>query len=64
MFKSMAQRYYVVFLDLPPENESTVNVRFEVKKGGRVIGYGGVFPPYDGLCKKLLEARSFEEVIA
>ena len=26
-----------MFLDLPPENESTVNVRFEVKKGERMV---------------------------
>lgn len=27
----------------------------------RVIGYGGAFPPHDGLRKKFTEARSFED---
>ena len=27
----------------------------------RVIGYGGAFPPYEGLRNKLLKAKSFEE---
>lgn len=27
----------------------------------RVIGYGGAFPPYEGLKKKLLDAKFFEE---
>lgn len=32
-----------------------------VARARRVIGYGGAFPPYEGLRKKFLEARSFEE---
>ena len=35
-----------------------------VARARRVIGYGGAFPPYEGLSKKLLEARSFEEAFA
>jgi len=27
----------------------------------RVIGYGGAFPPYEGLKKKILNARNFKE---
>jgi hypothetical protein len=32
-----------------------------VAQARRVIGYGGAFPPHDGLRKKFLEARNFEE---
>jgi len=32
-----------------------------VAKARRVIGYGGAFPPYEGLRKKILSARNFEE---
>ncbi|MEW6102362.1 MAG: hypothetical protein AB1630_00860 [bacterium] len=32
-----------------------------VAKARRVIGYGGAFPPYEGLKKKFLSAKSFEE---
>lgn len=32
-----------------------------VAKARRVIGYGGAFPPYEGLRKKFLNARTFEE---
>jgi len=32
-----------------------------VAKARRVIGYGGAFPPYDALKKKILEADSFEK---
>jgi len=32
-----------------------------VAKARRVIGYGGAFPPYEGLKRKILNARSFEE---
>ncbi|ODV49937.1 hypothetical protein C7960_1614 [Methanohalophilus euhalobius] len=32
-----------------------------VAKSRRVIGFGGVFPPYEGLINKFDEARSFEE---
>jgi hypothetical protein len=32
-----------------------------VAQARRVIGYGGAFPPYEGLVKKFLKARSFEE---
>jgi len=31
-----------------------------VAKARRVIGYGGAFPPYEGLRKKILEANNFE----
>jgi hypothetical protein len=27
----------------------------------RVIGYGGAFPPYEGLKKKILGAKGFEK---
>ena len=27
----------------------------------RVIGYGGAFPPYEGLKKKILNAKNFTE---
>lgn len=30
----------------------------------RVIGFGGAFPPYEGLVKKFLNARNFEEAFA
>jgi hypothetical protein len=32
-----------------------------VQMARRVIGYGGAFPPYDGLVKKFKKARNFEE---
>lgn len=32
-----------------------------VAKARRVLGYGGAFPPYEGLRKKFLNAKSFEE---
>ncbi|HEY3419378.1 MAG TPA: hypothetical protein VGK23_02375 [Methanomassiliicoccales archaeon] len=32
-----------------------------VAKARRVIGFGGAFPPYEGLVKKLNDAKSFEE---
>jgi len=32
-----------------------------VAQARRVIGYGGAFPPYEGLKKKFLGAKSFEE---
>jgi len=32
-----------------------------VARARRVIGYGGAFPPHDGLRKKFLEARNFED---
>lgn len=32
-----------------------------IARARRVIGYGGAFPPYEGLRKKLLGANSFEE---
>ncbi len=32
-----------------------------IARARRVIGYGGAFPPYTGLRRKLLNARSFEE---
>jgi len=32
-----------------------------VAKARRVIGYGGAFPPYEGLRKKILEANNFEK---
>ena len=32
-----------------------------VQKARRVIGYGGAFPPYQGLKKKILKANTFEE---
>lgn len=32
-----------------------------IAKARRVIGYGGAFPPYDGLKKKLFKAKTFEE---
>jgi hypothetical protein len=35
-----------------------------VAKARRVMGYGGAFPPYDGLRKKFIKAKSFEEAFA
>ena len=32
-----------------------------VARARRVIGYGGAFPPHDGLRKKFLEAKDFED---
>ena len=32
-----------------------------VAQARRVIGYGGAFPPYEGLKKKFTNARTFEE---
>lgn len=34
-----------------------------VAKARRVLGYGGAFPPYEGLKKKFLDAKSFEEAL-
>ncbi len=33
----------------------------KVRKATRVIGYGGAFPPYDGLVNKFNEAKNFDE---
>jgi len=35
-----------------------------VARARRVIGYGGAFPPYDGLREKLTNATSFEQAFA
>jgi len=35
-----------------------------VAKARRVIGYGGAFPPYEGLRKKLDRARTFDQAFA
>lgn len=35
-----------------------------VAQARRVIGYGGAFPPYEGLRKKLDRARNFEQAFA
>lgn len=35
-----------------------------VAKARRVLGYGGAFPPYEGLRRKFLTARSFEEAFS
>jgi len=32
-----------------------------IAKARRVLGYGGAFPPYEGLRKKFLDAKSFEQ---
>lgn len=32
-----------------------------IAKARRVIGYGGAFPPYEGLKKKILGAKNFEK---
>jgi hypothetical protein len=32
-----------------------------IAKARRVIGYGGAFPPYEGLKKKILDANNFEK---
>lgn len=32
-----------------------------IQRARRVIGYGGAFPPYEGLKKKILKAKTFEE---
>jgi hypothetical protein len=47
------------------EVDMGVNWRAEqlemVAKARRVIGYGGAFPPYEGIKKKFFDAKSFEE---
>jgi len=35
-----------------------------VAKARRVIGYGGAFPPYEGLKKKILDTNSFESAFS
>lgn len=35
-----------------------------IAQARRVIGYGGAFPPHDGLHKKFTKARSFEEAFS
>jgi hypothetical protein len=35
-----------------------------IAEARRVVGYGGAFPPHDGLKKKFLEARNFEEAFS
>lgn len=32
-----------------------------IQRARRVIGYGGAFPPYEGLIKKFAEAKNFDE---
>ncbi|MGB9715362.1 MAG: hypothetical protein ACPL1G_02975 [Thermodesulfovibrionales bacterium] len=32
-----------------------------IAKARRVIGYGGAFPPYEGLKKKIFKAKTFEK---
>lgn len=35
-----------------------------IAKARRVLGYGGAFPPYEGLVKKFQKARNFEEAFS
>jgi hypothetical protein len=35
-----------------------------VQRARRVIGYGGAFPPYEGLIKKFNQAENFDEAFA
>ena len=35
-----------------------------VQRARRVIGYGGAFPPYEGLIKKFEKAHNFDEAFA
>lgn len=35
-----------------------------IAKARRVVGYGGAFPPYEGLKKKFLSAKSFERAFS
>ena len=35
-----------------------------IARARRVIGYGGAFPPYEGLQKKFINAKSFEEAFS
>ena len=35
-----------------------------VAQARRVIGYGGAFPPYEGLVKKFNAAKNFNEAFA
>ena len=35
-----------------------------VAQARRVIGYGGAFPPYNGLRKKFIDAKDFEEAFS
>jgi hypothetical protein len=35
-----------------------------VQKARRVLGFGGAFPPYEGLVKKLDKARNFYEAFS
>jgi hypothetical protein len=35
-----------------------------IQRARRVIGFGGAFPPYEGLKKKILRARNFEKAFA
>ena len=35
-----------------------------IAKARRVIGYGGAFPPYEGLRKKFANAKDFEEAFS
>jgi len=52
------------------EKNSYVSPKWTVKrldllqKARRVIGYGGAFPPYEGLIKKLESAKTFEEAFS
>lgn len=42
----------------------TVEQLTMVQIARRVIGYGGAFPPYEGLRKKFMSARNFEEAFS
>lgn len=35
-----------------------------VQRARRVIGYGGAFPPYEGLVKKFMKAKTFDEAFS
>ena len=35
-----------------------------IGKARRILGYGGAFPPYEGLVKKFLKADSYEEAFS
>lgn len=35
-----------------------------IARARRVIGYGGAFPPYEGLKKKLSNAKNFGEAFS
>ncbi|MEM3827977.1 MAG: hypothetical protein QXP36_02000 [Conexivisphaerales archaeon] len=63
-------RYEPIELPYALQKNSYISPNWDVKRidmvqrARRVIGYGGAFPPYEGLIKKFEKARCFDEAFS